>query len=55
MVHILEQKSTKQRLAFALKCKPEEVPEKPEKIKEALDSRRAELKAKKVKHGESIH
>lgn len=49
---MLEQKSTKQRLAFALKCKPEEVPEDPEQIKVALDNRLATLKAaKEAKHG----
>jgi hypothetical protein len=51
-MHILEQKSTKQRIAFALKCKVEEVPDTPEKIKNALEKRRGELKAAKaVKHG----
>ncbi|MBU2249400.1 MAG: hypothetical protein KKD77_21810 [Gammaproteobacteria bacterium] len=48
--------SMKRRIAFALKCKPEEVPEEPEKLREALDKCRADLKVKKkVKHGESIH
>jgi hypothetical protein len=58
MAHILEQKSTKQRIAFALKCKPEEVPDNPSQIKQALDNRRAVLaaeKLRKVKDGESIH
>lgn len=42
----------KQRIAFALKCKPEEVPENSEELKKALDDRRAELrKAKEAKHG----
>jgi len=42
----------KNRLAFALKCKPEEVPDTPEKLRQALDNRRSVLKAaKKVKHG----
>ena len=41
----------KKRVAFALKCKPEEVPDTAEKIREALDKRIAELRAKKVKHG----
>jgi len=40
------------RIAFALKCKPEEVPDTPEKLRSALANRRAVLKAaKKVKHG----
>jgi hypothetical protein len=42
----------KQRIAFALKCEPEEVPDEPEKLKKALEDRRAELKkAKEKKHG----
>ena len=46
------EKSTRQRIAFALKCKPDEVPENQVGLKAALDNRRAELKAKKgVKHG----
>ncbi len=46
----------KARIAFALKCKPEEVSEEPEQLKIALDNRLAVLKAKKgVKHGEPIH
>ncbi len=46
----------KQRIAFALKCKPEEVPDTLEKIRKALDKRIVELKkANGVKHGESIH
>lgn len=50
------EKAVKQRIAYALKCKPEEVPENIEDLKVALDNRRAVLKAaKKVKHGESIH
>ena len=45
-------KNVKQRIAFALKCKPEEVPENIEDLKTALDNRRAILKAAKgVKHG----
>ena len=49
-------KNIKQRIAYALKCKPEEVPDTPEKIREALDIRITELKAAKgVKHGEPIH
>lgn len=43
----------KQRIAFALKCKPDKVPEKQEDIKVALDVRRAEMR--EVKHGKSIH
>ncbi len=39
--------NVKQRIAFALKCKPEEVPENIEELKAALDNRRAELKAAK--------
>ena len=50
------EKAVKQRIAYALKCKPEEVPDNPQDLKVALEARRAELKkAKKVKHGESIH
>ncbi len=45
--------ANKQRIAFALKCKPEEVPEEPEKLAEALKERRAELK--RVKYGKSVH
>ncbi len=46
----------KQRIAFALKCKPEEVPDNPEELKIALDKRIAVLRvAKGVKYGESIH
>ncbi len=46
----------KQRVAFALKCKPEEVPEDHQELKAALDNRIAALRvAKAVKHGESIH
>lgn len=42
----------KQRIAFALKCKPSEVPDNPEKIKEALDKRRDKMKKdKEAKHG----
>jgi len=41
----------KSRIAWALKCKPEEVPDTPEKLRQALDNRRSALKAKKVKHG----
>jgi len=42
----------KQRVAFALKCKPSEVPEDIEGLSKALDKRRAELKkAKEAKHG----
>lgn len=42
----------KQRVAFALKCKPSEVPDDPVKLQEALDARRAKLKkAKEAKHG----
>jgi len=45
-------KSVKQRIAWALKCKPEEVPEEPEKLKEAFDNRLAKMKAaKEAKHG----
>uniref|UniRef100_A0A6M3KKQ1 Uncharacterized protein n=1 Tax=viral metagenome TaxID=1070528 RepID=A0A6M3KKQ1_9ZZZZ len=41
----------KQRIAFALQCKPSEVPEDPEELKKALEDRRAVLKSKKVKDG----
>ena len=42
----------KQRVAFALKCKPEEVPEDIDGLKKALDKRRKEMKkAKEEKHG----
>ncbi len=42
----------KSRIAWALKCKPEDVPEDYKKLKEALDNRLLELKkAKAVKHG----
>jgi len=42
----------KQRVAYALKCKPSEVPEDTEGLKKALDKRRADLKkAKEAKHG----
>lgn len=48
----MDSKALKQRIAFALKCKPEEVPTDPEKLKKALENRRAELKkAKGVQHG----
>lgn len=41
----------KQRTAFALKCKPSEVPDDPEELKKALEKRRADLKkAKEKKH-----
>ncbi len=43
------EKAVKQRIAFALKCKPEEVPENPEQLKKALQERRDQLKA--VKYG----
>ena len=42
------------RIAFSLKCKPEEVPMDDEKLKDALDKQIKELRAKKlekVKHG----
>ena len=46
----------RQRIAFALKCKPSEVPDNHEELKAALDKRIAALRvAKGVKHGESIH
>jgi len=42
----------RQRISWALKCKPSEVPDSPEKIKEALDKRRAKLKRdKEAKYG----
>ena len=41
------------RVAWALKVKPEDVPEKDADIKKALENRRAEMR--KVKHGKSIH
>jgi len=41
----------KQRIAFALKCNPSEVPDEPEKLKKALEDRRAKLKKAKEKHG----
>ena len=45
-------KNVKKRIAFALKCKLEEVPEDPAKLKDALDAQRVKLKkAKAVKHG----
>jgi len=46
----------KQRIAYALKCEPSEVPETQEGLRAALDNRRSELRAKKgVKDGQSIH
>jgi len=46
------EKNMRQRIAFALKCKPEEVPEEPEKLKKALEDRRGILKrAKEAKNG----
>ncbi len=39
----------KQRIAFALKCKPKDVPDTPEKLRQALSKRRSELKAAKAK------
>lgn len=51
-----QEEANKRRLAFTLKCKPEEVPKELPEIKVALDKRIADLRtAKKVKHGESIH
>lgn len=45
-------KAIKQRIAFALQCKLEEVPESQEGIKDALNKRRAKMKAEKeAKHG----
>ena len=42
----------KQRIALALKCKVNEVPEDPQGLKVALENRRKVLKAEKVKkHG----
>lgn len=42
----------KQRVAFALKCKPSEVPEDIGELKKALDKRRSDMKkAKEAKHG----
>ena len=42
----------KARIAWALKCKPEDVPDTPVELRQALDNRRSVLKAaKKVKHG----
>lgn len=37
----------KARVAFALKCKKEDVPEDPKKLAEALSERRKKLKADK--------
>ncbi|MBU2060130.1 MAG: hypothetical protein KKB38_20660 [Gammaproteobacteria bacterium] len=37
------------RVAFALKCKPAEVPESDEGIKKALELRRKDLKEAKLK------
>ena len=51
-------KAMKARVAFALKCKVEEVPDNLGQLKQALDDRRAALKAeklRKVKDGESVH
>ena len=39
----------KKRVAWALKCKPEEVPEEPKELTKALDKRRVELKAAKLR------
>ena len=42
----------KNRIAYALKCKPSEVPTDPEELKKQLDMRRAKLKKdKEAKHG----
>ena len=43
----------KVRLAFALKCKPKDVPDTPEKIQLALTNRRSVLKAAKAKKVEN--
>lgn len=45
--------SIKQRIAYALQCKPEEVPEDPQDLQAALDNRRAKLR--EVKRGKPIH
>lgn len=42
----MEQRN-KIRIAWALKCKPEEVPEDPKKLKAELDERHKKLKAEK--------
>ncbi len=52
-MHILEQKSTKLRLAYALKCKPEEVPSDPDELRKALGKRIADMR--EVKRGKSVH
>jgi len=45
-------KAVKQRIAFALKCKVEEIPLDPQELGKALQERRAKLKkAKEMKHG----
>ncbi len=43
----------KQRIAYALKCEPSEVPEDALKLKKALEKRRSDLKKAKEakKHG----
>jgi hypothetical protein len=46
----------KKRISFALKCKPEEVPEDPIELDKALNERRKKLREAKYdkKHNESI-
>jgi len=44
--------NVKQRIAFALKCKPEKIPEDHQELGKALQERRAKLKKDKgVKYG----
>ncbi len=38
----------KKRIAWALKCKPEDVPEEPQNLAKALDKRIADLKKAKL-------
>ena len=42
----------KQRVAMALRCKPSEVPDNPQELKDALNKQREKLKKEKeAKHG----
>jgi len=43
----------KRRIAFALKCKPEEVPDTDKGVADKLAERRNKMR--EVKHGKSIH
>ncbi len=43
----------RKRVAWALKCKPDEVPETDEEIQKALQKRVASLR--EAKHGKPIH